>query len=85
MPVQNDWGWNVMPMHDIAVPHGTVEAVCWQAPPPLQAPVLPHGADADVGHCPGGAAAPLAMFAHMPRLPRMLQAWHVGQLALPQQ
>ena len=83
LPEQNDAAWNVVPVHDIARPHDTVDAVCWQAPAPLQAPVLPHGGD--TRHCPEGAAAPAAMFAHIPRLPVMLHAWHSGQLVLPQQ
>ena len=35
-------GVNVEPEQD-AVPHDTVVAASWQAPAPLQAPVLPHG------------------------------------------
>jgi hypothetical protein len=82
-PEQNDAGWNVVPLHDMPRPHETVVAACWQAPEPLQVPVLPHGGDA--GHCPAGAAEPAAMNAHIPRLPATLHAWQVGQLALPQQ
>jgi len=83
LPEQNDAGWNVVPLHDMPSPHDTVVGDCWQPPEPLHAPVLPHGGVA--GHCPVGATLPAAMFAHIPRLPEMLHAWHVGQLALPQQ
>jgi hypothetical protein len=83
MPEQNDAGWNVVPVHDTDRPHDMVVDACWQPPAPLHAPVFPHGgAEA---HCPVGAAVPAAMFAHIPRLPAMLHAWQVGQVALPQQ
>jgi hypothetical protein len=42
-PVQNDCGWNVVPVHEIAAPHVTVAAACVQPPEPLQTPVLPQG------------------------------------------
>jgi hypothetical protein len=83
LPEQNDIGWNVVPLHAMDRPHDMVDAACWQPPAPLHTPVLPHGGDA--GHCPAGAVAPAGMNPHIPGLPVVLHAWHVGQLALPQQ
>lgn len=42
-PVQNDWGWNIVPVHDTAAPHVTEVAACVQPLAPLQVPVLPQG------------------------------------------
>src|SRR5262245_46367833 len=83
-PEQNDAGWNIDPVHDIARPHGTVVAASWHAPAPLQAPVLPHGGAAV--HCPGGAAIPAGISVHVPAaLPGRLHTWQRPQAALPQQ
>jgi hypothetical protein len=81
VPVQRGIAAKVDPVQD-AAPHGTAVAACWQAPAPLQAPVLPQGGLA--GHWPAGAVWPAARFAQLPA-PLMLQAWQRGQLALPQQ
>lgn len=69
----------------LAVPHDTVVGCFWQPPVPLQAPVLPQGALAEVAHCPAGAASPAAMFVHVPALPLTLQDWQVPQAADAQQ
>ena len=83
LPEQNDAGCSVDPLHDVARPQETVAAASWQPPAPLHAPVLPHGGAA--GHCPDGARVPAGMLVHTPALPVRLHAWHVPQLALPQQ
>ena len=80
-PSQCETGVAVMPVQE-AVPQATVVAACWQAPAPLQAPVLPQGALA--GHWFAGAATPAGIGAHEP-LPLTLQAWQSGQAVLPQQ
>jgi hypothetical protein len=36
----------------LAAAQVTVVGCCWQAPVPVQAPVLPHGDDELVGHSP---------------------------------
>lgn len=56
-----------------------------QAPAPLQAPVFPQGADALGAHIPRGSVVPAGTFAHVPRLPDTLHAWHIGHDADPQQ
>jgi hypothetical protein len=43
VPVQNDCGWKVTPVHMTAAPHATLVAACVQPPAPLQVPVLPQG------------------------------------------
>jgi hypothetical protein len=83
VPLQCDTGWYVDPEHETAAPQTSVAAPCWQPPPPLQAPVLPHGGLA--AHWPGGAVTPAPMLAHIPGLPARLHARHVPQLAALQQ
>lgn len=48
-PLQKDGGVYVDPLQ-LAVPHDTVVAACWQAPRPSQAPVLPQGALVEAAH-----------------------------------
>jgi hypothetical protein len=78
-PSQCETGENVDPVHD-AVPHETAVDACWQPPPPLHAPVLPHGGLATQP----AETCPAATFAQLPT-PLMLHAWQFGQLAVPQQ
>ena len=82
-PLQCDAGWNVDPVHDGAAPQVALAADSWQAPAPLQAPVLPHGGAA--AHCPAGAALPAGISVHVPALPARLQALHVPHDAALQQ
>jgi hypothetical protein len=63
-PVQNDWGWNVMPVHDTGMPHVTDVAACVQPLAPLQMPVLPQGGLR--AHWPEGAGVPAASGVHVP-------------------
>ena len=55
------------------------------APAPLHAPVFPQGAEALGVHIPRGSVVPAATFAHVPRLPDTLHAWHIGHDVDPQQ
>jgi len=69
-------------LHDAPL-HITPVGCCWQAPPPLQAPVLPQVP-------PGvqrawGSVALLATLAQEPRLAETLQAMQVPQALLAQQ
>ncbi len=82
-PSQCDAGWNVDPVHEAPAPHDALTAGFWQAPAPLQAPVLPHGAAA--GHCPAGAVMPTGMLVHVPALLDRLQDWHVPHAPALQQ
>jgi hypothetical protein len=79
-PLQNDWGWNVVPVHITAMPHVTVVAACAQPPLPSHLPVLPQGGLA--AHCPDGADVPAASAVHVPGV-APAQVWQVPQLVLP--
>jgi hypothetical protein len=81
-PEQNDASVAVLPLHDGPL-HITVVGCCWQAPPPLQAPVLPQVPPGVHRAC--GSVTLLATFAQAPRLPETLQAMQVPQLLLAQQ
>ena len=83
-PLQVDGGSNVDPLH-VAPAHCVPATCCWQAPRPLQDPVLPHGAAVLVAHWPVGAVAPFGMFAQVPGLPGTLHDLQVPQEAAPQQ
>ena len=74
----------VDPVHDAAA-HTVVVLARAQAPAPLHAPVFPQGIDATGAHIPRGSVVPAGTFAHVPRLPATLHAWHIGQDADPQQ
>jgi hypothetical protein len=81
-PEQKADGVKVVPLHDAAA-QLTLVVACVQAPLPLQLPVLPQ-----VPLAPQrawGSVTTLATLAQAPALPVTLQAWQVGQLALPQQ
>ena len=82
LPEQKAVGVKVVPLHDAAA-QLTLVAACVQAPPPLQVPVLPQVPLAPQRAC--GSVTVLATLAQVPALAVMLQAWQVGQLALPQQ
>jgi hypothetical protein len=71
-----------VPLHD-GLPHWTVLGCCWQAPLPLQAPVLPQVPLAPQRVC--GSVMLLGTLAQVPRLPATLQAMQVAQALLPQQ
>jgi hypothetical protein len=73
---------NVEPEQDGA-PHWTEVDACWQAPEPLQAPVLPQVPPA--AQRAWGSAPLAATLAQVPGLPVTLQAWQVAQLAALQQ
>jgi hypothetical protein len=81
LPEQVGAGVKVVPVQ-LGLPHVTEVAAWVQAPAPLQVPVLPQVVV--TAHCPVGAAWPAEMFEQLPS-PFRLQAWQVGQLALPQQ
>src|SRR6185312_2898270 len=83
-PSQCEVGVNVDPVQ-LAVPHETLVPACWQAPVPVQVPVLPQGALVDLAHWPAGAAAPAGRLVQVPALPVTLQAWQVPQAVEPQQ
>ena len=68
-------------MHDSAWPHETDVGCCWQAPFPLQKPVLPQGGLAVQF---GGSAVLLGTLEHVP-LPLRLHDWQMGQLEVVQQ
>jgi hypothetical protein len=78
-PVQWEIGVNVDPAGQEAVPHATPVPACWQAPLPLQAPVLPQGALELAGQRPCGSVTLAATGAQLPALPLTLQAWQVPQ------
>jgi hypothetical protein len=80
-PEQNGCAVKVVP-EQVGVLHATEVLACWQAPAPLQAPVLPQVAPA--GHCPAGAVVPVGMNEQLP-IPLTLQAWQVPQGPVPQQ
>jgi len=71
----------VDPVHEPDVHMTEVDANS-QAPPPSQAPVLPHGGLAVQRAC--GSALPAPTLPQVP-LPLTLQDWQVGQLGLEQQ
>jgi hypothetical protein len=66
-----------------AAPHDTVVAAWVQAPALLQVPVLPQVPLAAQRAC--GSVAPPPTLAQVPAVAARLQAWQVGQLAVPQQ
>jgi hypothetical protein len=69
----------------LAAAHTVVVLAFAHAPAPLHAPVFPQGIDALGAHIPRGSVVPDGTFAHVPRLPETLHAWHIGQDAAPQQ
>jgi hypothetical protein len=81
-PVQNDCGWNVVPVQETAAPQVTVVAACVQPLAPLQKPVFPQGGLAV--HWPVGAGVPAASGVQVPGVVP-LQVWQVPQAGLPQQ
>jgi hypothetical protein len=84
LPVQWATVFAVDPVQ-VAAAQVTVVSAFWQAPAPLHAPVFPHGADALAAHIACGSVVPDGTFAHVPRLPETLQAWHIPQDVDPQQ
>jgi hypothetical protein len=80
VPVQNEGGWWVVPLHDSARPHDVEVDLCSHAPE-TQKPVLPQTPFAAQF---GGSAAPLGTFAHVPA-PFTLHDWQAAQLAVLQQ
>ena len=81
-PEQNDANVAVPALHEGPL-HITVVGCCWQAPLPLQAPVLPQVPPGVHRAC--GSVTLLATLAQVPRLPETLQAMQVPQLLLAQQ
>jgi hypothetical protein len=73
--LQCETGVYVDPEHDTA-PQATPVPASWQAPTPLQAPVLPHGGLG--AHRPCGSAAPTGRLVQLPALPGTLHAWQVA-------
>jgi hypothetical protein len=69
----------------VAFAHETPLACSWQAPEPLHAPVLPHGAVVEVAHRVCGSAVPDGTLAQVPAVPVTLQAMQVGHDVDPQQ
>jgi hypothetical protein len=72
----------VSPLHE-ALPHIRVVGCCWQAPLPVQAPVLPQ--TPLVGQRPCGSVTFAGTLEQVPRLPVTLQAMQVRQELVPQQ
>jgi hypothetical protein len=70
-----------VPLHDSARPHFFDAGSCWQAPAPLQKPVLPQ---TPLGAQWGASATPLGTLAQVPA-PLMLQDWQTPQLDVEQQ
>jgi hypothetical protein len=68
-PVQWETGVKVDTAHE-AAPQAAPTPACWQAPAPLQLPVLPQGGFAGQPVC--GSGTPTPTFAHAP----VAQAWH---------
>jgi hypothetical protein len=81
-PEQNAGAVKVLPLQEAAAQPTEVEA-CVQAPRPLQVPVFPQVPLAEQRAC--GSLMLAATLAQAPALPATLQAWQVGQLAVPQQ
>jgi hypothetical protein len=81
-PEQNDAKTAVLPLQEGPL-HITLVGCCWQAPLPLQAPVLPQVPPGAQRAC--GSVTLLATLAQEPRLPETLQARQVPQLLLAQQ
>ena len=81
LPLQNDCGWNVVPVQETAAPQDVVVGCCWHAPL-WQRPVLPH--DPVFVQRPWGSAMLLGAFEHVPA-PFRLQTWQGEQLAVEQQ
>ena len=81
-PEQKEAKVAVPELHDGPL-HITVVGCCWQAPLPLQAPVLPQVPPGVQRVC--GSVTLLATLAQAPRLPETLQAMQVPQLLLAQQ
>jgi hypothetical protein len=85
VPEQNGCAVNIVPAvvpEQVGPLHMTEALACWQAPAPLQAPVLPQVVL--TAHWPAGAAIPVGIGEQLPR-PLTLQAWQVPQAELPQQ
>jgi len=80
VPLQRERGVNDEPEQD-AVPHDTEVAASWQAPAPLQAPVLPHGGLA----VQRLSVAPTAALAQLPAAVPTLHAWHSPHALVVQQ
>ena len=75
LPLQCEIGVYVDPEHD-GVPQATPVPETWQAPAPLQAPVLPQGGLG--AHRPCGSAASSGTLVQLPALPVTLHAWQVA-------
>jgi hypothetical protein len=82
LPLQWEIGVKVEPVQ-AAVPHETVVPACWQAPRPLQDPVLPQGGVGAHSEC--GSGELMGTLAQLPALPAMLHALQSGQLVVLQQ
>lgn len=70
VPEQKGCAVKVLP-EQVGALHETAVLACWQAPAPLQAPVLPQVVV--TGHWLAGAAVPVVMNEQLP-LPLTLQA-----------
>lgn len=71
LPLQCETGVKVVPLQDW-LPQETPVPASWQAPAPLQAPVLPQGGLAVQRPC--GSAVLAVTLAQVPGLPAVLQA-----------
>jgi hypothetical protein len=82
LPLHEAAGVNAAPTQ-VAPPHETFVAACWQVPLALQRPVLPQ---VPFGAQPArGAEVPAGTFVQVPGLLARLQAWQVPQPLLAQQ
>jgi hypothetical protein len=82
VPLQCEIGVYVDP-EQVSVPHGAVVEASWQAPAPLQAPVLPHGGFAAQRF--DGSALPSGTNAQLPALAPTLHDVHSEHPLLTQQ
>ncbi len=74
---------NSVPELQLCATQTVPETCCRHAVAPLQDPSSPHVDAADAVHSLSGSV-PAACEVHVPRLPAMLQAWHVDEHALLQ-
>jgi hypothetical protein len=83
VPLQCPTGVKVVALLHEAVPHDVDDEANWQAPPPSQVPVEPHGGAGVQPLC--GSMAPAGTNAQVPALPVTLHDEQVPQLPVPQQ
>jgi hypothetical protein len=73
LPLQVEGVNRFVPLH-VCPEHAKPAICCWQAPAPLQSPVLPHGCDVLVGQSPLRPPEVFGKLAQVPKLPGTLHA-----------